>query len=66
MLVPEISLTPQTVERFYARFGDRIAVLHSYLSEGERHDEWHRIRDAGADIVIGARSAVFAPVKIWD
>lgn len=63
MLVPEISLTPQTVERFLARFGNRIAVLHSYLSEGERHDEWHRIHDGKADIVIGARSAVFAPVR---
>ena len=63
VLVPEISLTPQTVERFAARFGERIAVLHSHLSEGERHDEWHRIRDGKADIVIGARSAVFAPVS---
>ncbi|MBN1557360.1 MAG: primosomal protein N' [Lentisphaerae bacterium] len=63
VLVPEISLTPQTVERFRARFGDRIAVLHSHLSEGERHDEWHRIRDGKAPIVVGARSAVFAPVR---
>jgi len=62
VLVPEISLTPQTVERFVSRFGDRIAVLHSHLSDGERHDEWHRIRNGEADIVIGARSAVFAPV----
>ena len=62
VLVPEISLTPQTVERFVARFGREIAVLHSHLSEGERHDEWHRIRDGKARIVIGARSAVFAPV----
>ena len=62
VLVPEISLTPQTVERFVARFGDTIAVLHSHLSDGERHDEWHRIRDGKARIVIGARSAVFAPV----
>lgn len=62
VLVPEISLTPQTVERFVARFGERVAVLHSRLSEGERHDEWHRIREGKADIVIGARSAVFAPV----
>lgn len=62
VLVPEISLTPQTVERFVGRFGQRVAVLHSNLSEGERHDEWHRIRDGKADIVIGARSAVFAPV----
>lgn len=63
VLVPEISLTAQTVERFHARFGDRIAVLHSHLSEGERHDEWHRIRAGEARIVIGARSAVFAPVR---
>lgn len=63
VLVPEIALTPQTVERFRARFGDRIAVLHSHLSEGERHDEWHRISTGDADVVIGARSAVFAPVR---
>jgi len=63
VLVPEISLTPQTVERFVSRFGERIAVLHSHLSEGERHDEWHRVRDGRAPIVIGARSAVFAPVR---
>ncbi len=63
VLVPEIALTPQTVERFAGRFGRRIAVLHSHLSEGERHDEWHRIRDGEADIVVGARSAVFAPVR---
>jgi primosomal protein N' (replication factor Y) (superfamily II helicase) len=62
VLVPEIALTPQTVERFVGRFGKRIAVLHSHLSDGERHDEWHRIHDGKADIVIGARSAVFAPV----
>jgi len=65
MLVPEISLTPQTVERFKSRFAasqHEVAVLHSHLSEGERHDEWHKIRDGRARIVIGARSAVFAPV----
>ena len=62
MLVPEISLTPQMVARFSARFGNRIAVLHSGLSLGERYDEWNRIRNKDADIVIGARSAVFAPV----
>ncbi len=61
VLVPEISLTPQTVGRFQDRFGDRIAVLHSRLSVGERFDEWRRIRLGVADIVIGARSAVFAP-----
>ena len=63
VLVPEISLTPQTVERFQARFGERIAVLHSHLSDGERHDEWHRIHEGNAHIVVGARSAVFAPVR---
>ena len=66
MLVPEIALTPQTVERFKSRFastGHEVAVLHSHLSEGERHDEWHRIRDGRARIVIGARSAVFAPCQ---
>ena len=63
VLVPEIALTPQTVRRFSARFGDRIAVLHSSLSTGERHDEWHRVRDGDARIVIGARSALFAPVQ---
>jgi primosomal protein N' (replication factor Y) len=67
VLVPEISLTPQTVERFRSRFaatGDPqiVAVLHSHLSDGERHDEWHKIRDGRARIVVGARSAVFAPV----
>ncbi len=62
VLVPEISLTPQTVERFRGRFGDNIAVLHSHLSNGERHDEWHRIRDGKANIVVGARSALFAPI----
>lgn len=63
VLVPEISLTPQTVGRFTDRFGDRIAVLHSRLSPGERFDEWRRIRLGKADIVIGARSAVFAPCE---
>ncbi len=63
VLVPEIALTPQTVERFHGRFGRDIAVLHSHLSDGERHDEWHRIRGGKARIVIGARSAVFAPVR---
>ena len=63
VLVPEISLTPQTVDRFRSRFGDRIAVLHSALSMGERHDEWHKVRDGKVQIVIGARSALFAPVS---
>ncbi|HBO87680.1 MAG TPA: primosomal protein N', partial [Verrucomicrobia bacterium] len=64
VLVPEISLTPQTVERFRARFGAGVAVLHSGLSDGERHDEWHRIRDGEARIVVGARSALFAPIEL--
>jgi primosomal protein N' (replication factor Y) len=68
VLVPEISLTPQTVERFKARFSagrlqTLVAVLHSHLSAGERHDEWHKIRQGRARIVIGARSAIFAPVQ---
>ncbi len=63
VLVPEIALTPQTVQRFAARFGDRIAVLHSALSDGERFDEWHRIRTGEATVVVGPRSAVFAPVR---
>jgi primosomal protein N' (replication factor Y) len=66
VLVPEISLTPQTVERFKGRFAeaqDDVAVLHSHLSEGERHDEWHKIHSGRARIVIGARSAVFAPLR---
>jgi primosomal protein N' (replication factor Y) len=67
VLVPEISLTPQTVERFKARFCSGplqtlVAVLHSHLSAGERHDEWHKIRQGRARVVIGARSALFAPV----
>ncbi|MBU4460622.1 MAG: primosomal protein N' [Verrucomicrobia bacterium] len=62
VLVPEIALTPQTVDRFRARFGDTIAVLHSHLSDGERHDEWHRVHSGRARIVVGARSALFAPV----
>lgn len=63
VLVPEISLTPQTVERFTSRFGERVAVLHSRLSAGERFDEWRRIRLGMVDVVVGARSAVFAPLK---
>ncbi len=62
-LVPEISLTPQTASRFIGRFGERVAVLHSRLSDGERFDQWHRIQKGDAHIVIGPRSAVFAPVK---
>lgn len=63
MLVPEISLTPQTIRRFCARFGDGVAVLHSGLSLGERFDFWEKIRRGEAKVVVGARSAVFAPVK---
>ncbi len=63
VLVPEIALTPQTVDRFRSRFGDCVAVLHSSLSDGERHDEWHRIRNGDAQIAIGARSALFSPIE---
>lgn len=68
VLVPEISLTPQTVERFKARFSSGplktlVAVLHSHLSAGERHDEWQKIRQKRARIVVGARSAIFAPLE---
>ena len=64
MLVPEISLTPQTVNRFISRFGkEKIAVLHSKLSVGERFDQWQKIRKGIAKIVIGARSAIFAPIE---
>ena len=62
VLVPEISLTPLAVQRFLARFGGRVAVLHSGLRGGERFDAWRRIKGGGADIVVGARSAVFAPL----
>ncbi|MFC1961482.1 primosomal protein N' [Chloroflexota bacterium] len=61
VLVPEIALTPQTIERFAARFPGKVAVLHSGLSLGEQFDEWHRIRNGECDVVIGARSAIFAP-----
>jgi len=64
LLVPEISLTPQMLDRFIARFGkEEIAVLHSKLSVGERHDQWQRMKEKKAKIVIGARSAIFAPVE---
>lgn len=61
VLVPEISLTPQMVERFKGRFGSRVAVMHSRLSQGERYDEWRKIREGRVQVAIGARSAVFAP-----
>ena len=63
VIVPEISLTPQMVNRFVSRFGKRVAILHSGLSLGERFDQWQIINEGNADIVIGARSAVFAPLK---
>ncbi len=61
LLVPEISLTPQMVNRFVCRFGERVAIFHSGLSMGERYDQWKRMKNGEADIVIGARSAIFAP-----
>ncbi len=63
VLVPEISLTPQTVGRFRSRFGDDVAVLHSRLSVGERYDQWDAVRSGAARIVVGARSALFAPLR---
>ena len=64
VLVPEISLTPQTIDRFTSRFGkEKIAVLHSKLSNGERFDQWNKIKEGKAQIVIGARSAIFAPIE---
>lgn len=63
VLVPEISLTPQTVRQFRAHFGDEVAVLHSGLSDGERYDAWRMIRRGARRIAVGARSAVFAPVR---
>src|SRR5687768_12550706 len=62
VLVPEIALTAQVVGRFLARFGDRVAVLHSALSAGERYDEWRRVVDGACDVVVGSRSALFAPI----
>ncbi|MFA6859856.1 MAG: primosomal protein N' [Clostridia bacterium] len=63
MLVPEIALTPQMFSLFKSRFGDNVAIIHSSLSVGERYDEWNRIRNGKAKIVIGARSAIFAPIE---
>ena len=63
ILVPEISLTPQMIERFKGRFGREVAVFHSKLSDGERYDEWHRVKEGKAKVVIGARSALFLPLK---
>ena len=63
MLVPEITLTPQMVSQLQARFGEQVAVLHSGLSEGEKYDEWRKIERDEAHVVVGARSAIFAPLK---
>ena len=63
MLVPEISLTPQTVSIFCSRYGERVAVMHSSLSQGERLDAWRRIKQGDVDLVIGTRSAIFAPIE---
>ncbi len=62
VLVPEIALTPQVMELFLAHFGDQVAILHSALSAGERYDEWKRVRDGAASVVVGTRSAIFAPL----
>ncbi|MFA5499938.1 MAG: primosomal protein N', partial [Candidatus Omnitrophota bacterium] len=63
MLVPEISLTPQTVERFVSRFGNKVAVIHSKLTAAKKFLEWKRIKEGRANIVVGARSAIFSPMK---
>lgn len=63
ILVPEIALTPQMIERFKGRFGKDVALFHSRLSDGERFDEWHRVKDGKARVIVGARSALFLPAK---
>jgi primosomal protein N' (replication factor Y) len=63
VLVPEIGLTPQALHRFTARFGDVVAVMHSALSQGERYDEWQRLRSGEARVCVGPRSAIFAPIE---
>ncbi|MGL4655123.1 MAG: primosomal protein N' [Sarcina sp.] len=63
MLVPEIALTPQMIERFKGRFGSDVAIFHSKLSDGERYDQWYRVKSGEAKLVVGARSAVFLPFK---
>lgn len=63
MLVPEISLTPQMVQRFKGRFGNQVAVMHSGLSKGEKYDEWRKIERGQAQVVVGVRSAIFAPLQ---
>ena len=62
MLVPEISLTPQVTDRFISRFGNKVAILHSGLSDGEKYDEWRKVERGEAQVVVGARSAIFAPL----
>ncbi len=62
VLVPEISLTPQMTKRFISRFGEKVAILHSGLSDGEKYDEWRKIKNKEAQVVVGARSAIFAPL----
>ena len=66
LLIPEISLTWQTVMRFYLRFGDRVSVLNSRMSEGERFDQYERARTGDIDIIIGPRSALFVPFERWE
>ena len=63
LLVPEIALTPAVAATFRRTFGERVAIQHSGLSDGERHDQWHRIRRGDVDVVVGTRSAVFAPLR---
>jgi primosomal protein N' (replication factor Y) (superfamily II helicase) len=63
VLVPEIALTPAVAGAFRSVFGERVAIQHSGLSDGERHDQWHRIRSGGVDVVVGTRSAVFTPIQ---
>ncbi|CAN0445575.1 unnamed protein product, partial [Phaeothamnion confervicola] len=63
VLVPEVSLTPQAIERYQGRLGDKVAVLHSALSEGDRREQWRRLRDGECAVALGTRSAIFAPVE---
>lgn len=63
VLVPEIALTPQMTSRFVSRFGDQVAIMHSALSDGEKFDEWRKIKSGQAQVVVGARSAIFAPLE---
>src|SRR5262249_27067895 len=63
LMVPEIALTPSVAALFRSVFGDRVAIQHSALSDGERHDQWHRIRRGDVDVVVGTRSAVFVPLS---